>query len=197
MRGGGNLIYLAEKFPGVKFEGIDYDDRVVELARSSIPNNLQNNCEIINGDWYDLDKSLKNRYSGCISFQTLSWLDGYKKAIEALAALNPEWMAFSSLFWEGNVDYFIKAVDYGNEVVNFNDCTGVYNYNVYSLPSVKDHFANLGYKEFDYIPFIIDIDLEQKNPSWFGTYTKKLENGERLQISGGIMMPWYFIFAKK
>lgn len=197
MVGGGNLIYLAEKFPDVYFEGIDYDNKVVELARSNVPSNLNNINGIVQGDWFDLDKSFKNRYNGCISFQTLSWLDEYKKAIAALDALNLEWMAFSSLFWEGNVDYFIKAVDYGNEIVNFNDCSGIYNYNVYSLPSVKSYLADLGYKEFDYIPFVMDIDLEQKNPHWFGTYTRKLDNGERIQISGGIMMPWYFIFARK
>ncbi len=197
MRGGGNLIYLAQQFPNIKFDGIDYDDEVVKLACKNIPINLHNIDKIIHGDWFDLNKSLKNRYNGCISFQTLSWLDGYKKAIDAIDALNLEWMAFSSLFWEGNVDYFIKAVDYGNEVVNFNNCSGIYNYNVYSLPSVKNYFSELGYKEFDYMPFEIDIDLEQKNPHWFGTYTKKMDNGRRIQISGGIMMPWYFIFARK
>ena len=52
---GGNLIYLAEKFPNVKFEGIDYDEKVVELACGNIPADLQNINRIIQGNWFDLD----------------------------------------------------------------------------------------------------------------------------------------------
>ena len=30
-----------------------------------------------------------------------------------------------------------------------------------------------------------------------GTYTIKTEDGNRLQVSGAMLMPWYFVYAAK
>ena len=47
------------------------------------------------------------------------------------------------------------------------------------------------------MPFEIDIDLPQTDNIDIGTYTVKLENKKRIQISAALMMPWYFIVASK
>ena len=65
------------------------------------------------------------------------------------------------------------------------------------LPKIKELFNGLGYKKFDYRPFNIDIDIKKPEKAGLGTYTERLENGKRIQISGGLMLPWYFIVAYK
>jgi len=61
---------------------------------------------------------------------------------------------------------------------------------------VRDFLATHGYGEFVYTPFEIDIDLA-KPPDGMGIYTETLANGRRLQISGPVLMNWYFIMAKR
>ena len=61
---------------------------------------------------------------------------------------------------------------------------------------MRDYLKTLGYEKFEYIPFEIDIDLPQTTKD-IGTYTIKSEEGKRIQISAGLMMPWYFIVASK
>ena len=65
------------------------------------------------------------------------------------------------------------------------------------MVKIKELFNGLGYKKFDYRPFNIDIDIKKPEKAGLGTYTERLENGKRIQISGGLMLPWYFIVAYK
>jgi len=70
-------------------------------------------------------------------------------------------------------------------------------YNTYSLPRIENFFFERGYKIFKYCPFEIDIDLPKPDDLYMQTYTKKLIDGKRLQLSGPILMNWYFIYAAK
>ena len=65
------------------------------------------------------------------------------------------------------------------------------------MVKIRERFAELGYKKFKYKYFDIDIDLPRPEKDGLGTYTKKLEDGSRIQISAGLMLPWYFIVAYK
>lgn len=119
----------------------------------------------------------------------------YKKAIKCIAKLNPDWIGISSLCYEGNVEYKIEVSDYtrGDEK---NECLQC-NYNIDSLPRLKDYFSELGYSRFEYKKFDIDIDIERPVTDGIGTYTRRMEDGSRIQISAGLMLPWYFIIASK
>lgn len=187
---GANLAYLASKFPQSNFLGIELEEMLVIEGRKRL---CAPNADIIQGDWFRLDKKLENKFDGIISFQTLSWLSDYETSLKCLTSLNPKWIAISSLFYEGDVDYFIKVNDYTENEAFYKEM----NYNIYSLPRVRKTFASLGYRIFEYIPFDIDIDIEPPEKQERGTYTEKLANGKRIQISGGMMMPWYFIVASK
>lgn len=194
--GGANLIYMASKNPDISFEGIDLNPELVKYGNNVLKEyGVENQCKMLNGDWYHLDERLKDRYQGVVSFQTLFSLPEYENAIKCIAELNPDWIAFSSLFYDGDIDYTILLKDYV-DVAEGKEYTTCY-YNISSIPRVRKLLYNLGYTAFEYTPFNIDIDLEQTVKNGLGTYTKKLENGERIQISGGLMMPWYFILAKK
>ena len=56
---------------------------------------------------------------------------------------------------------------------------------------------NIIHENFEYIPFMIDIDLPKTDNMDIGTYTVKTVEGDRIQISAGMMMPWYFAVAYK
>ena len=187
---GANIAYLASKYPQNNYVGIEIEERLVTEGnrRLTFPN-----TRIIQGDWFHLDKSLKEKFDAVISFQTLSWLSGYQTSLRCLADLNPKWIAISSLFYEGDIDYCVNVNDYSEDEVNYKETM----YNIYSLVRVKKLFEELGYYKFDYIPYDIDIDIEPVNKQMRGTYTRKMADGKRIQISGGMMMPWYFVVASK
>lgn len=132
---GANLKYLATRYPKSNFWGIELENKLVLEGnkRLTLPN-----AQIIQGDWFGLDKSLEGKFDGIISFQTLSWLPEYENSLKCLADLNPKWIAISSLFYEGNIDYFIEINDYTEDEINYKKMR----YNIYSLPRVKKYLKN-------------------------------------------------------
>lgn len=132
--------------------------------------------------------------TGVIALQVFDLVPDYKDFVYAIDKMNPSWVAASTMGFEGYIDYIINLKDYtktkdGNHAEVF--------YNIYSLPIMEEFFKDLGYKKFIYSKFEMDIDLPMTNPKGRGTYTVKTEEGKRIQISGGMMMPWYFIYAEK
>lgn len=174
--------------------GIDISPEVIALGKRILSERKTENCELVTGDIFHLDKSLIGRFNGVISLQTFNVLPDYRGIAKAMCALSPSWIAFSTLGFEGMIDYNIKLYDYTK------DKDGSYAevfYNIYSLSLMKKYFEELGYSHFIYKEFEMDIDLPQTNKMGRGTYTIRTENGKRLQMSGAMIMPWYFVFASK
>lgn len=192
---GANVMYMANKFPNTDFVGIDLEQKNIDTGNEILGQRDElKNCTLCQGDWYHLDEKWKNKFEGIISFQTLSWLPEYPEALKKLANLNPDWIAISSLFYDGDIEYTNKVRDYYRPSAD-KEYEEFY-YNIYSINRVRDYLKTLGYEKFEYIPFEIDIDLPQTTKD-IGTYTIKSEEGKRIQISAGLMMPWYFIVASK
>lgn len=152
------------------------------------------NCELKYGDFFHLDKNSLGRIDGVISLQTFDILPNYTEIARCMCELEPTWIAFSTLGFEGLIDYNIKLFDYTKSKEG--EYSEVF-YNIYSLPKMREYFSDMGYSRFDYIEFEMDIDLPQTNKMGRGTYTVKTELGKRIQISGGMMMPWYFVFVER
>lgn len=191
--GGANIAYMSSIFENVFFTGIDLLDELVIYGNKQLEG--KDNCRLYQGDWYNLDTKWIGKFNGIISFQTLSWLPEYENALSSLAMLNPDWIAISSLFYEGDIEYTIKVKDYYRPYGNKE--YGEAYYNIYSLNRIKEYFKQLGYSQFDYVPFDIDLDLPKPESLDLGTYTIKTEDKKRIQVSGALMMPWYFIVASK
>src|SRR5262249_8338234 len=128
---------------------------------------------------------------GIISFQMLSWLPTLEEGLRAMAAFRPKWIAGTSLFFEGNVSATIELKDYTIPVAGSDHSTSYCN--VYALKQTEECFARLGFPDFRFKRF--DIDLPKGSHGGFETYTELLADGRRLQISGPIMLSWYFILA--
>jgi hypothetical protein len=110
-----------------------------------------------------------------------------------MTKLKPKWIALTSLFYDGPLSCTIEVQDYDS---NLQPCMKSF-YNVYSLPLVKKILLELGYCNFQSTEFEINIDLPRPDRKGKGTYTERLQSGRRLQISGPLLMPWYFIAVKK
>ncbi|TVQ51266.1 MAG: class I SAM-dependent methyltransferase [Saprospirales bacterium] len=193
---GANLNYMNKRFPNCKFLGLDINKNLVDEGNAYFKNKNINNCKLECGDLYNLDYNrYKNGFEGIISYQTLSWLPEYKKSLSKIIKLNPNWISLTSLFYDGLVDCKIEINEFENPKKKNSFKTSFYN--VYSLPRLEYFFKKKGYKSFKSQPFVIDIDLPKPDHTLMHTYTKKLENGERIQISGPLLLNWFFIYAEK
>lgn len=190
---GANTFFFATNHRDIKFHGVDIDHTLVREGMGIIEELKVSNCILSKADLYNFDNAMKNSYNGIISLQTLSWLEGFEEPIDSMISLNPEWIAMSSLFFEGYINSKVM-LDYYDESLKK---TREAYYNVYSIPLVKEYLSSKGYSDFRFKRFDIDIDLEPKDPRYMGTYTKRISDGSRIQISGPMLMNWYFIFARK
>lgn len=194
--GGGAVdAYIAKHHPEVIIRGIDIDDTAFRLLREYVDEEVCKRVTLEKGDWYNLNKNFVDFFDGVISLQALSWLDDWKEPMGKIIELRPKYIALSSLFYEGKIEFQVKATDY--ERSDENDDHDEQFRNIYSLPIIKQYLNNNGYTIFDAQPFEIDIDIPKPNHFDFETYTIKTSEDRRLQISAGMLMPWFFIYAQK
>lgn len=192
---GGNLIYLFKKHHHAKeCLGIDFNK---DLIKKAIFNSKKiKNLNFTSGNILKTNKKLKNKYDGIISLQVLSVLSDYNLAVNQMTKLNPKFIAVSSLFWEGLTDYNIKV----NNLVNSSHKRKVDNftfYNIYSLKNYINLMKKKGYKKNIFMKFDIKKKLpEPKDKTKMLTYTIKYRK-KNLQLSGPILMNWYFIISSK
>jgi len=192
---GANLFYMAKRYPNTIFVGIELNPDLVKWGNEYFTQFQQDNCQLVEGDLYNLSKEHIGKYDGIVSYQTLMAFPEYKTPIRKIVELQPKWIAITSLFFDGDVNCEIKIQDY--TIPLSGNPFSVYHYNIYSIPMVRKLLVDYGYSDFKYIHFEIDIDLPKPKGKGMGTYTEKLQNGKRIQISGPILMSWYFVVAKR
>jgi len=190
---GANISYMGKRYPQSTFIGVDFNPDLVMLGNKFFKDNKIDNCHLEVGDIYKLDEKYVSVFDGIVSLQTLSWLPEFQEPIDSMASLKAKWISLSSLFFDGHVSATIDLRTHDKSLEPAKDCF----YNIYSLPVVERYLSEKGYAEYQLSPFEIDIDLPEPDVKAMGTYTVKLENGSRLQKSGPLLMPWYFIAARK
>jgi len=189
---GASTAFIARHAINCHFHGLDLSSDLINIGnRNSILFNIKN-ISFSKGNIYEL-----NYYSGVdgvISLQTLSWLPDYQEPIiEFIDKISPKWMAFSSLFYEGDISCRIEVTEHARDRKTF--------YNVYSLKEFNRFLGNYGYSITEYKKFLIDIDINKDtNLDVMSTYTQRtIDDSEeiRLQISGPLLMNWYFVMIEK
>lgn len=192
--GGAATFYLAQQNPNTQVLGIDYSADLVALAGKLAADNNASNLQFGTGDWFDL--STRNDVDGVVSLQTLSWLPEFERPLsEIFHKLNPQWVGLTSLFYEGDISCTIEVNEHARDRRSF--------YNVYSIPALARYVGKHGYKISRQSRFLIDVDIKKPDSSdSMGTYTVPLKEGpdsrsERLQISGPLLMNWYFLLIEK
>lgn len=185
----GHISYfLSEISPKSKFLGIDQTSYFIQEAKKLCQSKKNLSFEV--EDVLDLPKEYPKEFDISISWKTLSWLPHYEDMLKSLFAVTKKHIFLSSLFYDGDIDFQIKIREFKKEAgkEDFNVC-----YNIYSLPHFKEFVYKLGAKKIEVYDFDINIDISKPPIDQMGTYTEKLENGKRLQISGAIVMSWKLI----
>jgi len=170
---------------------VDFNEKLIESGKALYSKLGIKNVSLEHGDLYNLSNRFLNHFDGLLSLQTLSWLPDFRKPLEKMSQLNCRWMALSSLFYDGPVSAQTKITDRssGEAVDSF--------YNTYSIPEVRQELLNYGYSGVKFNAFEIDIDLNRPAHGGMGTYTKKDLETKRIQISGPLLMNWYFLLAER
>ena len=192
---GANIHYMSQRFPVLELTGVEINSECVRRGSERLRELGANRCSMESGDLFALPREWVGRFSGVVSFATLSWLPTYHDALGAFADLKPEWMAVTSLFYDGPVDTTITTRDYSRPHASAAFTEKFYN--IYSLDLFRTKLESLGYSIASVTPFEIDIDLPRPVAKGMGTYTEKLADGRRLQISASLIMPWYFVLATR
>ncbi len=187
--------FLAQRFSNANFTGLELSRHLVEKGNAALRSTERTNALLIEGDIFKLREKEFGPLDGIISMQTLSWLPEFKTPIEKMISLGPRWIALTSLFYDGPVNAKIEIQDLTSSTAERPYRESFYN--VYSIPLVKELFFDHGYTDFHYDPFVIDIDLKKPSNGGMGTYTERLADEKRIQVSGPVLMSWYFILAKK
>jgi len=181
---GGPTAYLATAHPHCNFLGIDESEALIAAAPAA------ENLRFAVADLHELDAVAG--VDGVTLIQVLSWLEDYQAPLaQVCASLQPDWIAFSTLIYEGNIDCQIVVSEIFRPRRSF--------YNIYALPRINAFMQeDCGYRLVAAEPFVIDIDLEKPaDPDLMGTYTVKLQSGSRLQCSGPLQLPWHFVMYEK
>jgi len=187
--------YMARKHPSVRFEGLDYNKYLIKKGKKIPANNALNNLELSCGDLFKLPPRLKKTLDGIYNVHTLCCLKRMEPVMDSLANLEPRWIAFNSLFYEGPLDTLIHIRDYKDSDITDDNPDG--DFNIFSLPLTKKYLEKKGYKYFFYERFEIPKRLKKPPIGKRGTYTIKTEISPRTQFSGPVYLPWYFVLAKK
>ena len=185
----GHISYLLNELSAESvFFGIDQSNYLIEDAKKLCSD--KNNMSFQVGDVYDLSKNIHKEFDISINWKTISWLPYYDQMIKDLMSLTKNHIFISSLFYDGDIDFEIKVREFKKESGSerFNSY-----YNVYSLPRFKEFVCGLGAKNIEVYDFDIGIDIPKPSIDQMGTYTVKLDNGKRLQISGAVVMLWKVI----
>jgi SAM-dependent methyltransferase len=190
---GAPTYFIARNYTEANFLGIDKDPSLIRIANDKIDNTIDGmNIKYKVGD-------IENSYgysdiNGVISLQTLSWLEGYEKMVENVYLnLSPDWFAVTSLFYPGSISAKTNIIEH-------KDARNIH-YNTYSIPEIERFSQNFGYILSDLKNFEINFDINPpKNLDRMGTFTNLVKDGEstkRLQISGPLLMNWYFLLFRK
>jgi len=179
--------FLSKISPKSEFLGIDQTSYLIDEANKLSDNK---NLRFETGDIYDMSQKYEKNFDISVCWKTLSWLPYYDEIMKSLITCTKNYIFLSALFYEGEIDFQIKVREYKKE--KGKDDFTLY-YNVYSLPRFKKFLLEQGVKNIEAYDFNIGIDIIKSDRDYMGTYTEKLENGKRLQISGAVVMFWKII----
>jgi SAM-dependent methyltransferase len=188
---GANLYHMARHWPQSQFLGVDIDPDLIELGKEHCQ---ETGVELVEGDIIKIDRRLTSgreyQQLGVVSIQTIMMLD-WRECFQAFLQLEPDWIAVNSIFYDGPVDFRTNITEYDEEhrvLRNFN-------YNICPLPLLEELLSKNGYRVLAE-KFEIDIDLPRPEHKLVGTYTVDSSEG-KLQFTGAMFLPWYFVLARK
>lgn len=184
---GANIFHLSQMVPGFHWSGVDVAGEVLFPIGGPFFRGKGLDVDLKAGDFYKLEDHFGGKkFDLVLAIHTFSSLESYDALLGQLLSVTKGWLFATSMFTEFDVDVNIEVTDYTWP----EDCPNPGNYNVYSLSRFRKVCEARGCKEFVCRDFVIDVDLPPPENGGLGTYTRKLEDGQRVQFSGPIFLPW-------
>jgi len=187
---GANIYHLSNVLGRTKWIGLDYADNFFPIGKIFL--NDSDKVKFVKGDFYKLGRLFPQKsFDISFSIQTLSWLPNYVEAMKEIFFITKRIIFVTSLFSDFNVDAFIDIYEYEEDLSQTEDSP--YNYNVYSLEKFKEFCIENGAADVIAEDFIMDVDLVKPDSNTMGTYTIKKNDGQNMQFSGPLFLPWKMI----
>ncbi len=184
---GANIFHLAERIPGFHWSGVDIAGEVLFPIGNPFFRSKGLQVDLKTGDLFKLEDYFGGKkFDLVLAIQTLPNLETYDAFLDQLLSMTRGWLFVSSLFTEFNVDVKLEVTDYTWP----EHCPNAGDLYIYSLSRFRKACEARGCKQFESRDFVIDVDLSPPENGGFGTYTRKLEDGQRLQFTGPILLPW-------
>lgn len=181
--GGGTLSHhVAQKYPAASYSLLDYNEDALTLAREHNPGD---NFTFRTGDVRHIPEA-DGVFDLVFFWQTLHFFDDPQPVLdELLRVLKPGgWLFASSLFnLEHDVDLFVQVLDHTLDSSQANLTMG---YNTFCQSTIEKCVADQ-VDFFKIFPFRPQIDFHSDSRG-MGSRTVKAQSGERLTISGGLLM---------
>ena len=184
--GAGTLSYhLNNHFNNAQFVLFDLNESALQLAKDNIQ---AENFQFLVQDLYNVEGRWAEKFDYVFCWQTLLVLDqpelGLKNLIKSCKKGGSLYL--SALFnLDRDVDVYSKFVDHtrkGSSIEN------AFSYNTYCMKTIESWLQG-SVKSFDIFPFKPTVDFSYDGRG-IGTHTLQTISGERLQISGGMLMNW-------
>lgn len=177
--GGANIHWLKQSFPEWEFTGIDFDPQAIDVAKKQNSHSTFFCEDILNlkhisaSEPFDLVLSIQVILTAPFSLYEF---------LEIAAPLAQKNIIITSLFSNEYFEQDTIRRDLKKQTS--------YIYKIDSLKRLEDYLKD---KSFDLNAeeIKIDQDLPKPEPLTLSTYTVRLENGDRMQISPYMLMPWY------
>ena len=196
-REGKDLAYIVREFPEASVVGMEASSERAAIARDYCESREIGPVSIVENDWRMLNDRFSKKFDGVMSLYDLSEVPSIEAGMERLCSLAKEWIAASVLLWQGTHDFIILACPVPVEPGSNPDGAVGVHYNIYSLQTLSESFRRNGFGDFSAEPFEIDVDIQRPEVPRLGTYTERTCDGRRLQVSGPLLMPWWFVFARR
>ena len=187
--GGGTLTYhLSKLFINSSFYLVDYLEEGIIIAKNT--NKVNKSISYFVDNIYSLNK-IGNLFDFTFCWQTLSWIDDPKIALESLIKITKKGgeIYLSSLFnINYDVDVYSKVFDHtriSSRKLHF------FNYNTYSKETIHN-WINDKVSSIEFFEFTPEIDFIY-NGRGGGTNTIKTEMNKRLQVSAGMLLNWHIL----
>ncbi len=189
--GGGSSFHLAELYPDAHYTLVDLNEDAVAMARETMRGR---DATCLVGDIYHLNLP-DNSFDLVVCWQTLSWIERPDAALRELVRVcKPGALVYASSLFDAHhdVDVYSQVFDHTRP----SSAHGLhYVYNTYSMRSVKQWLNGL-VSELQLHEFEIPIDLGYEGRG-LGTRTVRLETGQRLQLSAGMLLNWAILELRK
>jgi len=185
---GASTAYIANAFPTTKFIGLEINQDLVKIADTNLKRSQIGNLSFICKNILRLP-AIKN-VSGVTSLHVLLDLPDAELHIKQIAKkLNPDFIALSSLFYDGEISVLARVHQHLRKSGN---------YNTISLNEFRRIALKYGYDLRSVEDFIMPFPIAKpSSPDFMSTYTANLllDDGtqRQVQISGPLIMDWKMV----